>query len=188
MSNIFFDYRKKKIWDDVAIFMKACGYEDRDGKMCKTRVHTLTSAYTTYLDSKRNTTGTVPYKKPPCFDELDAILSDKPTVMPHFSANFSRVTGEGSKEPDSFDGENLATSDIDMAEEILNSIQINILSSAPSPPANLAPSEHESSESSSHFYFNKSKKIKTKVNHEEWHDKLSQSISSFMTTQAQNDK
>ena len=32
----------------------------------------------------------------------------------------------------SFDGENLDTSDIDMAVEILNSTQINILSSAPS--------------------------------------------------------
>ena len=60
--------------------MKACGYEDRDGEMCKTRIHTLTS----YLDSKRNTTGTAPPKTPPCFDQLDAILSDKPTTMSHF--------------------------------------------------------------------------------------------------------
>ena len=75
-----------------------------------------------------------------------------------------------------------------MAEEILNCTQINILSLAPSPAANLAPSEQEISESSSSFYFNKSKKKKAKVNHEEWHDKLSQSINSFMATQAQNDK
>ena len=66
--------------------MKACGYEDRDGEMCKTRIHTLTSAYRTNLYSKRNTTGTVPSKKPPCFDELDAILSGKPTTMQHFLA------------------------------------------------------------------------------------------------------
>ena len=57
------------MWDDVAILMKACGYEDWDGKMCNTQTHTLTSAYRTYLDSKRNTTGTAP---PPYFDELDA--------------------------------------------------------------------------------------------------------------------
>ena len=44
MSNIFFDFRKKKIWDDVVIFVKACGYEDRDEEMCKARIHTLTSA------------------------------------------------------------------------------------------------------------------------------------------------
>ena len=75
-----------------------------------------------------------------------------------------------------------------MAEKILNCTQINILSSAPSPAANPAPSEQESSESSGSFYFKKSKKKKTKVNHEEWDDELSQSINSFMTTQAQNDK
>ena len=105
--------------------MKACGYEDRDGK--------------------RNSTGTAPSKKPPCFDELDAIPSDKPTTMPYFLASSSGVTDKGSEEPDSFDGENFATSDIDMTEEILNSAQINILSSAPSPAANPAPSEQESS-------------------------------------------
>ena len=53
--------------------MKACGYEDWDRKMCNTQTHTLTSAYRTHLDSKRNTTGAAPSKKPPpYFDELDA--------------------------------------------------------------------------------------------------------------------
>ena len=63
-----------------------------------------------------------------------------------------------------------------------------ILSSAPSLAANPEPSEQESRKSSSSFYSKKSKKKKIKVNHEEWHDELSQSINSFMTTQAQNDK
>ena len=66
------------------------------------------------------------------------MLSDKPTTIPHFLASSSGVTDEGSEEPESFDGKNLATSDIDMAEEILNSTQINSLSSAPSPAANPA--------------------------------------------------
>ena len=48
--------------------MKACGYEDPDREICNKRIHTLTS----------------PSKKQPCFDDLDAILSDKPTTMPHF--------------------------------------------------------------------------------------------------------
>lgn len=67
--------------------------------------------------------------------------------------------------------------------------QINILSSAPSPTANQAQSEQESSKSSSSFYFSKSKKEKnkTKLNYEEYHDELSQSINYFMTTQAQSD-
>ena len=132
MSDIFFDYRKKKIWDDVTIFMKACRYEDPDGEMCETRIHTLTYAHRIYLGSKRNTTGTASSKKPLCFDVLDAILSDKPTTMPHFLANSSGINDEGREKSDSFDGENLATSDTDMTEQILNSTQISILSSASS--------------------------------------------------------
>ena len=54
---------------------------------------------------------------------LDTILSDKPTTMSHFLASFSGVTDKGSDKPDSFVGENLVTSDIDMAEGILNSTQ-----------------------------------------------------------------
>ena len=67
-----------------------------------------------------------------------------------------------------------------MAQGNLNSTQINILSLAPSSAANPAPSEQESSESSS--------TLEKKVNHEEWHDKLSQSINSLMATQVQNYK
>ena len=52
MSDIFFDYRKKKIWDHVAIFLKACGYEDWDQEIRMTRIHTLTSVFRTHLDNK----------------------------------------------------------------------------------------------------------------------------------------
>ena len=51
---------------------------------------------------------------------------------------------------------------IDMAEESLNSSQLNILSLATSPAANPTPSEQESGESSSNFCFNKSQKKKQK--------------------------
>ena len=102
--------------------------------MCKTRINTRT--HRAYLDNKRNTTGTAPSRKPPSFDELDATLSDKPTAMSHFLASFSGVIDEGSEEPDSFVGEILATSDIDMVEKILNSTQLNILSLAPSSAEN----------------------------------------------------
>lgn len=68
--------------------------------------------------------------------------------MPHVLASSSGVIviDEGSEEPDSFDGENLPTSDIDMTEEILNCARNNILSSARSPAANPALNEEESSE------------------------------------------
>ena len=147
MSDIIFDYKKKKIWDDMATFMKICEYEDWDGERCKTQIHTLTFTYRKYWKTH----------------ELDAILSDEPTTMPRFLASSSGVIDEGSEEPDSFAGENLSTSDINMAEKILNSTHFNILSSAPSPATNSAPSEQESSESSSSFYFNKSKKKKNKI-------------------------
>ena len=66
-----------------------------------------------------------------------------------------------------------------MAQEILNSTQINILSSAPSPFANKIVVNQVAV-----FILTSPKRKKTKVNHEEWHDKLSQSINSFITTQA----
>ena len=69
--------------------------------------------------------------------------------MPHYSASSSGVTHEGRKEPTSFEGENLATSDIDMAEKTLNCAHNNKLFSAPSPAANPAPSEQKISELSS---------------------------------------
>ena len=83
--------------------------------------------------------------------------------MPHFLASFSGVTDEGSKGPDRFDGKNLVFSDIDLAGEILNSMQINILSSAPSPTTNPSPSTQKTSESSSSFCFNKSNKKKKEI-------------------------
>ena len=88
---------------------------------CKTRIHTLTSGYRAYLDSKRNTTRIAPSKKPPCFDKLDAILNDKPSTMLHFWSSSSGVTNERSEEPDIFDSENLVTFYIDVTGEILNS-------------------------------------------------------------------
>ena len=50
------------------------------------------------------------------------------------------------------------------------------------------PNERESSDSISSFYFKKSKKKETKVNHEKLYDKLSQSLNFFMTNKAQNSK
>ena len=73
--------RKKPIWEEIAVGVRAEGYEDRDGDQCQTRIKTLTVAYKKFIDNKRQT-GMQRSKKPPCFDTLDAILGDKPTVMP----------------------------------------------------------------------------------------------------------
>ncbi|XP_065656996.1 uncharacterized protein LOC100204154 isoform X1 [Hydra vulgaris] len=87
--------RKKKIWQEIFLYLKACGYEDRDEEMCKTRIHTLTSAYRSYLN-KRNTSGTARFKKPPCFEEMNKVLKDKSTRLPrlpHFSKSLSDING-----------------------------------------------------------------------------------------------
>ena len=73
--------RKKGIWEEIASFLKASGYIDRDNESCKTRIHTLVSAYRHYKDTKRNSTGTAPPKKPPCFAELDIILGGNQQLL-----------------------------------------------------------------------------------------------------------
>src|SRR6056300_1748436 len=65
--------RKKPIWTEISGQVKAAGYEDRDGESCKTRIHTLVSAYRLYKD-QTNKTGNAADKKPPYFNELDNIL------------------------------------------------------------------------------------------------------------------
>ena len=92
--------RKKPIWEEIAVAVRAEGYEDRDGDQCQTRIKTLTVAYKKFIDNKRQT-GMQRTKKPPCFDTLDTILGDKPTVMPSslisslpFSSSFARSESE----------------------------------------------------------------------------------------------
>ena len=42
--------RKKPIWLEMGDFLRACGYEDRDGEACKVRLHTLVTTYRQYKD------------------------------------------------------------------------------------------------------------------------------------------
>lgn len=76
--------RKKEIWDEISIYLKAEGYEDRDSESCKMRIKTLVAAYRNYKDN-RDITGNAATRKPTAFDELDAILCDKPTTTPSFT-------------------------------------------------------------------------------------------------------
>ena len=92
--------RKKPIWEEIAIGVRAEGYEYRDGDQCQTRMKALTVAYKKFIDNKRQT-GMQRTKKPPCFDTLDTILGDKPTVMPSslisslpLSSSFTRSESE----------------------------------------------------------------------------------------------
>lgn len=82
--------RKKPIWEEISGHVKASGYEDRESESCKTRIHTLVSAYRTYKD-QTSKTGTATAKKPPFFSELDDILSDKPATRPLMVLNSANV-------------------------------------------------------------------------------------------------
>ena len=83
--------RKKPIWLEMGDFLRACGYEDRDGEACKVRLHTLVTAYRQYKDECNKTGNGTPSKKPPFFDELDEVLSDKPSTLPKCVINSTKI-------------------------------------------------------------------------------------------------
>ena len=72
--------RKKPVWLEIAAYLLAAGYED-DGS-CKTRIHTLISAYRSHKDECAKTGNITPKKKPALFDEVDELLSDKACIIP----------------------------------------------------------------------------------------------------------
>ncbi|XP_044165510.1 uncharacterized protein LOC122949479 [Acropora millepora] len=78
--------RKRPIWQEIGDFLMACGCEDREGEACKTRLHTLVTAYRQSKDELKKTGNATPSKKPPFFDELDKILSDNPSTQPKVSS------------------------------------------------------------------------------------------------------
>ena len=70
--------RKRPIWQEISNFIRAAGYKDRDEDACKTRIHTLVSAYRSYKDECEKTGNRTPKRKPTFFDEVDEFLSKKP--------------------------------------------------------------------------------------------------------------
>ena len=185
--------RKKKIWDEIALYLQAAGYE-RDGEMCKTRIHTLTSAYRNYLDVKRNKTGSAPPRKPPCFDQLDDILGDKPTTYPHHLKSSSTTTTcsefDEQKNTNNFQylfDDSVANTDI-ASESLLNNSEIPIdcvSVESGSISDNSNNSSLNSAPSNSGFYFKKTKK---RSSSEILFDKLNQSMSAFMKAQSDQDR
>ncbi|XP_065643562.1 uncharacterized protein LOC136075146 [Hydra vulgaris] len=164
--------RKGKIWEEILLFLQASGYEDRDKEMCKTRIHTLTSAYRNYIDNKRNTSGTGPSKKPSCFDEIDKVLSDKPTTLPTFlkSSSGMNVIIEKTAEVNNFNN---------CVNELVNCEHIDI---------ETTPSSSKSEElvkKDNSFYFKKSKKKKSRS--EVMFEQLNATVNKFMTSQADID-
>ncbi|XP_047141536.1 zinc finger and SCAN domain-containing protein 29 [Hydra vulgaris] len=165
--------RKKKIWQEILLYLQASGYEDRDEEMCKTRIHTLTSAYRNYLDNKRNTSGTGPSKKPSCFDEIDKVLSDKPTTLPTFlkSSSGTNVLVEETARLNSLNN---------CVNELKNCEHIDI---------EVVPSSSKSEElfkKDKSFYFKKSKKKKSRS--DVMFEQINATVNTFMTSQADIDR
>ena len=151
------------------------------------RIHTLTSAYKNYMDQRRNITETVPIKNPPCFEELDEVLSDRPTTLPIFlqsssgnasvdDASVSKNIDEDEEVPADFEVPN-----DDLTDDILNSTHMDITTQdtqtdQPPPPTHSASSKRDS------FHFNKSKKRKSSG--EAMYEKMNASINTFISSQA----
>ena len=93
--------RKKPIWKEIGDFLMACGYEHRDGEACKTRLHTLVTAYRQYKDELKKTGKATPSKKTPFFDELDKKLSDKPSTQSKIVINWTTIVTASSLEDES---------------------------------------------------------------------------------------
>ena len=91
--------RKKPIWQEISAFLWAAGYEDREEDACKTRIHTLVSAYRSYKDECRKKGNGTPKKKPAFFDEVDEYLLGKPCTKPKSVVNSSQIViGDGAED------------------------------------------------------------------------------------------
>ncbi|XP_020609633.1 uncharacterized protein LOC110048191 [Orbicella faveolata] len=100
--------RKKPIWQEISTYLNASGYNDRDCDSCKTRIHTLISAYRGYEDALSRSSNATPKKKAPFFDEIDEIdeiLSDKPATRPAIALSSTVLESTQSKETELTDGE-----------------------------------------------------------------------------------
>lgn len=89
--------RKRPIWQEIGDFLMACGYEDREGDACKTRLHTLVTAYRQSKDELKNLT---PHQAKTLHSskELDKILSDNPSTQPNVVINSAKIVAASSCE------------------------------------------------------------------------------------------
>ena len=102
--------RKKPTWLEIGAYLRAAGYEDRDDGSCKTRIHTLISAYRSYKDECAKTGNATPKKKPAFFDEVDELLSDKPCTKPKVivkSATSATISIDGDDDEEKTRAENV---------------------------------------------------------------------------------
>ena len=65
--------RKKPIWPEIAAHLRAAGYMKAETTVaaCKTRIHTLISAYRSFKDECAKTGNATPKKKPAFFHDSE---------------------------------------------------------------------------------------------------------------------
>ena len=90
--------RKKPIWLEIAAYLRAAGYEDRDA---------LISAYRSYKDECAKTGNATPKKKPAFFDEVDEHLSDKPCTKPKVIIKSATISIDGDDDEEQTRAENV---------------------------------------------------------------------------------
>ena len=71
---------KDRICKKVSVVLKDSGY-DNDDDIRKVRINTLVPAQWNFNDTKPRSTGTVPPMKPPCYENINAVLEEKPTTL-----------------------------------------------------------------------------------------------------------
>ena len=131
--------RKKPIWQEISAFLRAASYEGRDEDACKTRIHTLISAYRSYKDKCRKTGNATPKKKPAFFDEVDEYLSGKPYTKPKSIVNSSQIViGDGTEDcaeesKGNFENVPNLTSSSSSSNNNINNKDLNKASKCPEP-------------------------------------------------------
>jgi len=96
---------QQRLWEEISTYQNASGYDDRDCDLCKTRIHTLISAYRGYKDALSRCGNATPKKKAPFFDEINEILLDKPATRTVIVLSSTVLESAQSKETELTDGE-----------------------------------------------------------------------------------
>ena len=184
--------RKKAIWKEISNFLNASDY-DRDDESCKVRIHTLITAYRNYRDVKRNSTGAAPPKMPPCYEEIDNILGDKPTTLPSHLISSSGSGGGLNVADDNGSESSEDVNDDITLQELINSTQIPIATNSEmfhdeDETASVASTSCSSTSKGNTNPFYLKKKSKKSSRSDKLFDALNYSMNSFMKAQSEADK
>ena len=110
--------RKKPIWLEIAAYLRAAGYEDRDDGSCMTQIHTLISACRSYKEECAKTGNATPKKKQAFFDEVDELLLGKPCTKPKVIIKSATISIDGDNDEEKTRAENVPVSSKEKSENL----------------------------------------------------------------------